>query len=304
MILEQEKPTFGQWLKSFFSEENLIDLVARASPWMAPLIPAIFAYQNAVKHLGMPERSYLEIEFSFQAFVVAAVVEFLGLATIHTTLSLYQLIRESKPEKAPPKWMLGLMAGMSSFYLLTIIIVNIILDFQTGEMTVAIAKAVLSLISIPAAITLSIRHIMKRSNIVTNWESKLTKLRVKLMQNGKVIKRLKEQIENVTRENATLKKQLSDTSKDDTIKTLQDELAQLQRQIDNQPVTRKTAVKPPKVGKVTWRRNEIREAIGDNYPTAEKVKKLAARFNASPRTIYRDLEEMGYKPERLNGVIS
>jgi paraquat-inducible protein B len=52
------------------------------------------------------------------------------------------------------------MLGMALFYLIIVVMVNIILDLQ-HPVQIIIAKALLSLVSIPAAVTLSIRQLHK-----------------------------------------------------------------------------------------------------------------------------------------------
>lgn len=133
----------------WYSEQNLIDNIARFVPWLAPGIPASFAYANSLGHLT--DKWYF-------ALLIALTVEFLGLATIHTALSLFEYNKANRKNQKQAE--LLIMVGMALFYLIVVIIVNIILDLEVINKTI-IAKALLSLISIPAAVTLSIRQLHK-----------------------------------------------------------------------------------------------------------------------------------------------
>lgn len=61
-------------------EKNTIKTVAKLSPWLAPLPSAYFVARSAMAHLALP----LPV-----ALVVAAIIETLGLASVHTALWAY-----------------------------------------------------------------------------------------------------------------------------------------------------------------------------------------------------------------------
>jgi len=155
-------------LKQYLSEEKLIDNVARIVPWFAPLIPASFAYHNSVSVLRL---------IWYEAAVVAFVVELLGLATVHTFFSLAESMKTAKENK--PKHETIIMGFMAAFYLAIVVTVNILLDLEHTWQIIA-ARALLSLISIPAAVTLSIRNLHKlrqnddtRDHIIASLRGKL-----------------------------------------------------------------------------------------------------------------------------------
>lgn len=135
--------------QEWYSEENLIDNVARFVPWLAPGIPAVFAYMNSV--------SKLQMEWPI-ALLIALTVEGLGLASVHTALSLVEHIKTHS--KNQPKTEAWIMLCMTLFYLAIVVTVNIILDLN-HPVQIIVAKALLSLVSIPAAVTLSIRQLHK-----------------------------------------------------------------------------------------------------------------------------------------------
>ena len=58
-------------------EKNAIRVVAKVAPWLAPFPSAYFVARSAVLHLALP----LPV-----AVIVAAIIETLGLATVHTAL--------------------------------------------------------------------------------------------------------------------------------------------------------------------------------------------------------------------------
>lgn len=135
----------------WYSEQNLIDNVARFIPWLAPAIPATFAYINSTNPDLLNMQWYIGV-------LIALTVEGLGLAAIHTSLSLIEFIKTHS--KNQPKTEAWIMLAMTGFYLVVIVLVNIILDLQHPPEIIA-AKALLSLVSIPAAVTLSIRQLHK-----------------------------------------------------------------------------------------------------------------------------------------------
>ncbi|HNZ13262.1 MAG TPA: hypothetical protein PKL11_06355 [Anaerolineaceae bacterium] len=125
-------------------EATLIDNVAATIPWMAPIIPAWFAYENMTVVLGMPQAISL---------VGAAVIEFLGLATVSTTFKLWQYNdSKRKTDQVAP---VQIAIGTTIFYLLIVLTVNVILD--SSPITSRIAKALLSLLSVAGAVVLAIR---------------------------------------------------------------------------------------------------------------------------------------------------
>lgn len=155
-----------EWL----SEEKLIDNVARIVPWLAPLIPASFAYRNVTSPTGLNMTWW-------EGLVVAIVVELLGIATVYTFFSLFEETKRKKGYK-PFKEMIT-AGGMAIFYLSIVVVVNILLDLQHTPQIIA-ARALLSLISIPASVTLSIRNLQKLRQSGDKRDSLIASLRGKL----------------------------------------------------------------------------------------------------------------------------
>ena len=137
------------------SEASLVNLLSAIAPWGAPLAPASMAYAGMVNHLGITRPI---------ALILAAVIEILGLATVHTTLSFWQYNRRRVAgwKRQPTE----LAAGMFGFYLLIILTVNVVLEIPgafpgipawTAAAIPILAKALLSLLAVPAAVTMAVR---------------------------------------------------------------------------------------------------------------------------------------------------
>lgn len=125
-------------------EGVLVDNLAATSPWLAPLLPAYMAYDAMLTSLHFPP---------WVAFAGAAVVEFLGLSGVATTFQLWDYNdRRRKPDQAAPVHVALLAAA---FYLTVIVTVNVMLDDAPALHKAA--KALLSLLSVIAAVILALR---------------------------------------------------------------------------------------------------------------------------------------------------
>lgn len=125
-------------------EATLVDNIAATIPWLAPIIPAWFAYHSMAVVLGMPQAISL---------MGAAVIEFLGLATVSTTFKLWQFNdSRGKSQAAAP---VQVAIGTTAFYLVIVLTVNVMLD--DAPAVERAAKALLSMLSVAGAVTLAIR---------------------------------------------------------------------------------------------------------------------------------------------------
>ena len=86
-------------------EKNAIRIVAKLSPWLAPFPSAYFVARSAMVHLALP----LPV-----AVVVAAIIETLGLATVHTALWAYDW--NAHKRKTDPKRPLVLAVALGAVY--------------------------------------------------------------------------------------------------------------------------------------------------------------------------------------------
>jgi hypothetical protein len=128
-------------------EASLVNLLSAVAPWGAPLAPAYMSYGGMVNHLDYQP---------WVALILAGVIEILGLATVHTTLIFWQHNRRYRAEyKRQPVELAG---GMFAFYLLIVLVVNVLLEWPTqSEYTPLVARGLLTTLSIPAAVTMALR---------------------------------------------------------------------------------------------------------------------------------------------------
>jgi hypothetical protein len=136
----------NSWIRGV--EYSLVNLLSALAPWLAPLAPAYFSYHHMVNYLGLPETV---------AFLIAACIEILGLAAMHTTLEFYSWNRKYKDTKLhAPLWAAVLTFAL---YFMVIITLNVLIDATLGNEAwpVIMARALLSFLTIPSALILSIR---------------------------------------------------------------------------------------------------------------------------------------------------
>jgi CRP-like cAMP-binding protein len=130
------------------TEASLVNLLSAIAPWGAPLAPAYMAFHGMVDRLG----------FSLPvALVLAGVIEILGLATVSTAIQFWQHNRRQSAEYR--RMPVIVPAGMFAFYLAVVVTVNVLLELPIPDQyhIPVIARALLTFLSIPAAVTLAIR---------------------------------------------------------------------------------------------------------------------------------------------------
>ena len=126
-------------------ERLLVDVVAAFVPWLAPIIPAYLAFHSLYNVL-IPGVLWVSI-------VGAAVVEFLGLATVTTVVQFNEFNSTRKDgDPSAPFWPAALTAA---FYLAVVLTVNVLLD--NSELIDKVAKGLMSSLSVAGAVTISLR---------------------------------------------------------------------------------------------------------------------------------------------------
>ena len=126
-------------------ERTLVDNVAATVPWLAPISPAYMAFHNVTTIFGWDP---------WVAWTIALAVEGLGLAVTSTAFHLWDWNDTKKDkDRSAPLWV---AITTVVFYLIVVITVNVILDSQATAPE-RIAKALLSLLSVVAAVTLALR---------------------------------------------------------------------------------------------------------------------------------------------------
>lgn len=141
---------FLEWLNDLIQEAefSIVNLISTVAPWLAPLAPAYMSFNHMIGPLGFP----LWVSFS-----LACVVEMLGLSTISTSLMFWNHNRKYSVEKNKvPVW-IPVLSFL--FYLTIVLTVNVLMDVNP-EADV-LAKLFLTLMTIPAAVTLAVRAMHK-----------------------------------------------------------------------------------------------------------------------------------------------
>jgi len=125
-------------------EAVMVDNLAATTPWLTPIIPAYLVWRSLIYKLDFSPGI---------ALISAAIVEFLGLAAVHTTFSLwdYNDTRRKSDQRAP----VFVAAAASLFYLAVVLVVNLVLDGDDWREMLALF--LLSTLTAVAAVILAIR---------------------------------------------------------------------------------------------------------------------------------------------------
>lgn len=77
-------------------DEFAIDTLSRLTTWLAPLVPAIMVYHSAQVHIPGVDK--------WQALVMAAVIELLGLSVVSNWLNVAEFNRQFPGERVGVRW--------------------------------------------------------------------------------------------------------------------------------------------------------------------------------------------------------
>jgi len=127
------------------NEKRIVNIIVAVSPWLAPVIPASMAYTNMVSKLGFP---------AWVALVGAAVIECLGISTISTALDIWTHNKRYKDAVKKAPILIPVFAFV--FYSVLVLTVNVIMEIEQAGSQI-IARALLSLMTVPAAMILAAR---------------------------------------------------------------------------------------------------------------------------------------------------
>jgi hypothetical protein len=242
-------------LFSGLSEESLIDKLAKVAPWITPTLPASFTYHNLENVMKLS---------TAEAVVGALVVEIFGLVVIHTTNQFHQSNQEYGSRETYNKQPVGLMVGMSLFYVSSVIIINLLLDLSRPPMEIA-ARALLTLISIPAAVVLTARYSFQREMRKIEEKKQQGKTAYELGQTRKDLEKAKaelgkskeklDKLEQERKESSQLEREL-----ERELESAQEKIGNLERKLAERPeiIIEEVVTKPRKKvrnssGKVTWK---------------------------------------------------
>ena len=125
-------------------EATLVDNVSATLPWFAPTIAAWLAYFKMSTILEFP---------IWLSATGGLVIEGLGLVTVSTVFKLWDYNQsKGKSQRKSPVFV---AIGVSAFYLIIVLTVNVILGDE--PVIHKVAESLLTSLSIPGAITLALR---------------------------------------------------------------------------------------------------------------------------------------------------
>ena len=130
------------------AEKSILDLLSALVPWAVPVIPAYMTFYHTMNQMGFP---------AWVAGTAAFVVEALGLASVSTAIRFYRNNQRYKEEKNKAPFRLAIVIYV--FYIVVVLVVNVILEWVAGTRTgfVILAIALFSMLSIPSGVLISIR---------------------------------------------------------------------------------------------------------------------------------------------------
>lgn len=130
------------------AEKSFLDFLSALVPYFVPVIPAYLTFFHVQTEMAFP---------AWVAWTAAFVVETLGMAAVSTAIRFwYHNQRYKKSENKAPFW---LAFGVYLFYLVIVIVVNVILEIVSGSRTgwIILAIALFTMLSIPSGVLIAIR---------------------------------------------------------------------------------------------------------------------------------------------------
>jgi hypothetical protein len=141
---------FFEWLSNVINgaESSFLNFLGALVPYAVPVIPAYLTFYHTRDMMDFPD---------WVAWTAAFAVEVLGMTSVSTAIRFYRHNQKYKREenKAPFK----LAMGVYVFYIVVVLVVNIILEIVDGSRNhwVIIAIGLFSLLSFPSGVLVSIR---------------------------------------------------------------------------------------------------------------------------------------------------
>lgn len=131
------------------TEHALITFISAVIPWLVPLIPAYLTGYHVVNQLGLPE---------WAGWIIGSIVEGLGLASMSRTIAFWENNR--KYTKDTNKMPLLVPLGTYLWYLVIVIVVNVLLEVEAGASPIRIwTVGLLATLSVPTAALISVTSI-------------------------------------------------------------------------------------------------------------------------------------------------
>lgn len=136
----------NEWrLLTIIAEKTFVGNIASTIPWIVTLVPAWFAFENSTAKDKLHQPIPVGV-------IIATSIEGLGVGIVTTALELWDWNDTHKDQKITAP--LYVSAGTVVFYIAIVIMVNVGLDLGWSDWVV---KIMLSMMSIPAVITLALR---------------------------------------------------------------------------------------------------------------------------------------------------
>lgn len=142
---------FNEWINDF--EGSFVNSLTAFAPWIAPLAPAYMTYEHMTKFLEFPIPL---------AIALAVMVEILGFGTVSTGLDFWFYNRRERAgnKKAP----LTIIVVTFAFYLVLIIVSNVVIDISNAYLSevwqkgaIILVRLLLTLQTIPGALMVAAR---------------------------------------------------------------------------------------------------------------------------------------------------
>jgi hypothetical protein len=124
-------------------EKSAVKLIAKISPWLAPLPSAYFVGRSAMVHLDLP----LPV-----AVVVAAIIETLGLSTVHTALWAYDW--NAHKRKTDPRAPVPLSIALSAAYFVATL--GLVVFLEVWPLLATYAPAIFPALAVVGALNLAL----------------------------------------------------------------------------------------------------------------------------------------------------
>ena len=141
----------NEWVND--TEGSMVNALTALSPWLAPLAPAYMTFRHMDEFLQFPLLISLALAF---------LVEILGFGTVSTALDFWFHNRKEKAgmKKAP----LEIVIGVFVFYLVLILVSNVVIDISVAYLSdawqkgaIILVRALLTLQTIPGALIVAVR---------------------------------------------------------------------------------------------------------------------------------------------------
>lgn len=135
------------------TEGSLVNFLTAFAPWLAPLAPAYMTFVHMDEFLKFP---------ILVSLALALLVEILGFGTVSTALDFWFYNRKEKAgmKKAP----LSIVIGVFIFYLILILVSNVVIDISVAYLSpewqkgaIILVRALLTLQTIPGALIVAVR---------------------------------------------------------------------------------------------------------------------------------------------------